>query len=368
MFNRRNIPFFPLRSSWTIFFVLSVILAHLFINNAYAQERHPQSNADTFNAYRILHVVLRGNNYADAREIVKLAKKSGFTAIQFMITRGISLEHAPWTPIPGAWSKAQLIDWVTYIRENGLEPIPEIKLLTHQDKYLAKKYPELLYNAFTYDPRLDFVYTLTFQLLDEIIDSIRPSIIHIGHDEAIGWNRAHTLKKLKTGEKPLPADLFLFDVLKLHSYLRSKDIEVWMWGDMLASPNEFPNMLANHLHGGMVGYGKKLRDQLPRDIVICDWHYFDKQEEFPFLERMQSEGFRVVAATWSNEQTIRNFARYALQHHAYGLMATTWYSIDSPKDGPLVDWIVRTSGRLFHDPSASDIEPQPVLDASGNPQ
>jgi hypothetical protein len=310
--------------------------------------------------FRVLHLVLRGNSPAVARDLVDTAKRSGYNAIQFMLTDGVTMVKSPWVPKPNAWTKKQLIDWVAYIRKSGLEAIPEVKLLTHQDKLLAKKHPNLLFNAVTYDPRKEDVYSLIFPFIDEIIESFSPKIIHIGHDEVVGWNKAHALKKLHAGETPLPAHLFIKDVSRLHSYLRKRGVEVWMWGDMLLDPEEFPDMLAEHLHGSMPGYGKVLRDQLPRDIVICDWHYFDRQSNFASLARMQAEGFRVIAATWKREGTIRNFARHAREQHAYGLMATTWYNMDSPEHGPLVQWIALTSARLFQDPSAIDISAAPT--------
>lgn len=318
--------------------------------------------------YRILHVVLRGNSLESAKALVDKAKDSGFNAIQFLLTDGVALDKAPWTPKKNAWSKAQLLDWVAHIRARGLEPILEVKLLTHQEKFLAAKYPELLYNAVSYDPRKEMVYDLVFPFLDEIISNINPKALHIGHDEVGGWNNNNARKVLKEGESYLPASMFLNDIKRLHAYLTKRGVNVWMWGDMLLTPEEFPGMLASHLHGGRPGYGKALRDQLPRDIVICDWHYSDQQREFPSLAKLQSEGFQVIAATWQAERTIRNFSRFALEHNAYGLMATTWYGPDNPKRVSLIEWIVRTSGILFQDPSAIGIEPQPVLDASENPQ
>jgi hypothetical protein len=56
---------------------------------------------------------------------------------------------------------------------------------------------------------------------------------------------------------------------------------------MLLSPAEFPGMLARHLHGAD-GY-VSIRANIPRDIVIVDWHYADKQADFrrrrPFSRR-----------------------------------------------------------------------------------
>ena len=330
---------------------LCILLLLFMLPGAQAQGKMQTSSNASPLQYRILHIVLRAPPMESARNLVDTAKASGYNAIQFMLTDGVMLDNAPWTPKKRAWSKAQLLDWVAYVRSRGLEVIPEVKLLTHQEFFFQPSHTELLFNAVTYDPRKEAVYTKVLPLLDEIILSIRPSAIHIGHDEVIGWNKAHARKMLKPGERPLPADLFLQDVLRIHSYLKSRGVATWMWGDMLLTSEEFPSMLARHLHGGMPGYGKALRDQLPRDIVICDWHYFDQQRDFPSMSVLQAEGFKVIGSTWHDETTTRNFARYARANRAFGMMASTWYHIHADK-ADLVDRIVRSSGRFFQDPDA----------------
>ncbi|MFZ0257665.1 MAG: hypothetical protein WAN46_18950, partial [Gammaproteobacteria bacterium] len=105
-------------------------------------------------------------------------------------------------------------------------------------------------------------------------------------------------------------------------------------------------MLAKHLHGTAPGYGKALRDKLPHDIVISDWHYFDNQKDFPSLTTMQKEGFRVIGVTWKKPKTIRNFSRYAAQHSAYGMMATTWFHVQR-QEWDVVNQIISESGSAF---------------------
>jgi len=312
----------------------------------------PAKSAAYVLPYRIVHFVLRGVSLETARGIVDTAKDSGFNAIQVTLSDGVVLEKSPWTPRKDAWSKAEFLTWVAYARSRGLEVIPEIQLLTHQEKFFQDNYPELMFNVVTYDPRKEGVYRLVFPFLDEIIAAIHPNIIHIGHDEAIGWNNVHAKKVLKPGEMSLPADLFLQDVLRIHGYLKSKGISMWMWGDMLLAPSEFTAMLDNHLHGVMLGYGKKMRDRLPKDIVITDWHYFDNQADYPSMDVMQREGFKVIGSTWKKEAAIRNFTRYAHDHNAYGMMATTWFHVQR-KDMDLVEWIIRTSGKVYQDTEAA---------------
>lgn len=301
---------------------------------------------------RVAHFVLRNVSLESARAMVDLAQNAGFNAIQVVLTDGVSFKHAPWKPLKNAWTKAEFISWMKYARSRGLEVIPEIKLLTHQEKFFQDQYPELMFNKSTYDPRNEKTFKVVFTFLNEIIEAIQPTAIHIGHDEVAGHNPHSAKKWLPPGEKMLPADLFLQNVTRLHTYLKQKGVDTWMWGDMLLSPHEFPGMQSIYLHGTSPGYGKALRNQVPKDIVICDWHYTGNQTDFTSLSTLQREGFRVIGATWKNQKTIRNFSRYAKAHNAYGMMATTWFHVQR-NETDLVNWIIRTSGLLFRNPDAA---------------
>lgn len=305
-----------------------------------------QRVSGTIEQVRSWHFVLRSVSLERAHWMVDRAHDADYNMIVVTVTDGVRLDHAPWRPLPDAWSKDELRTWVRYARSKGIAVVPEIKLLTHQQSFFQNHQPDLMFNAASYDPRQERTYKLVVQLLDEIITLIHPGAIHIGHDEVAGHN-VHSMKKLiRAGEQMLPADLFLKDTLYIYDYLKSRDVETWMWGDMLISPDEFPTMLAKHLHGTAPGYGKVLRDKLPRDIVICDWHYFDNQKDFPSLTVMQKEGFRVIGSTWKKPETIRNFNRYAAQHGAYGMMTTTWFHVQR-KEWDVMNRIIRESGSSF---------------------
>ena len=116
---------------------------------------------------------------------------------------------------------------------------------------------------------------------------------------------------------------------------------------MFLSSEEFPGMLSRHLHAKDKGYGRELREQLPRNIVICDWHYFDDQIDFPSLSAFQNDGFRVIGVTWKKESTIKNFSKYALENNAYGMMATLWFHVRK-KEFDKVDRILKLSGSFFN--------------------
>ena len=259
-------------------------------------------------------------------------------AIEFDSAKGITRKKAPWT-------KKELADVVQFARENGLEVVPEISLLTQQQRFLKNTYPHLMYNKSTYDPGKEETYQLVFSIIDELVNLIHPKALHIGHDEVAGFNSDSRAKWLGKSESVLPPELFLHDVKRLYTYLKDKGIETWMWGDMLLAPHEFPEMEQHHLHG-INGYAS-LRNKIPAEVVICDWHYFGKTTEFLSSLAFAMAGHRVLGATYINENIIRSFSRYVarMPKGGEGMIATVWAYVIRDKD--LAIRVINKSAEAF---------------------
>jgi hypothetical protein len=305
-------------------------------------------NIQTHAPIRAFHFALRHLSLSEGMQLVDTLKVAGFNTIQVMLTTGVQFKTSPWTTDVNPWSPSDFKQWVFYARKQGFLVVPEIKLLTHQEKHFFQgNEPTLMYEKDTYDPRNPIVYKKVFALLNELIDLIHPVAIHIGHDELTGWNQRISLKRLFSNKRVLPASLFLQDVQTLHDFLNSRGIETWMWGDMLVSASEFPDMNEMYLHGSIAsGYGEALRKKMPKDIVICDWHYQDKGLSFGSLKALQDEGFRVIGVSWKKDDNITSFSAYAAKHHAFGMMATSWYYL-SARHAKLIEHIISFSGRTF---------------------
>lgn len=332
-------------------YLLILIFGMQIVSQLGAQANENKFTINTPNdpPYRVLQFVLRSNVQSFAYDLIDTAKKSGYNAVMFTLVGDVKFKNAPWSTEENNWSKTELVKWVNYARSKGIDVIPGLNLLTHQEKFTQGRYPDLMFNKVTYDPRKEDIYKLIFPLIDEIIEAIHPVAIHIGHDEVKGH------RKLNSGESILPAELFVMDVLRIHGYLKSKNISTWMWGDMLLSPDEFPGINSKNMHGGITGYGKKVRDELPRDIVITDWQYFNEGDSFDTLSVMQKEGFRVIATTWNRFKSTRDFARFAKKNNSYGMMATTWGYFKSGYT-PEVENLIRSTGELFRNPNGAKIK------------
>lgn len=326
------------------------IISQLFVTqSSYASTIHISASREDRLPYRVMHFVLRAVSLESGFRIIDMAKANRFNTIIVTITDGARLDTAPWNPRQDAWSKEDLLLWLKYAKSHGLEVIPELKLLTHQEKFLQKNFPKLMYNSSTYDPRSTDVYShVVFPLIDELIALMSPRAIHIGHDEVAGYHAWKMGVNTVSTVAMLPADLYLRDVVVVNDYLNKKGVRAWIWGDMLISAEEFPGMKSEYLNGSAHGYGKYLRTKLPRNITICDWHYSGAQDNFPSTSTMIAEGFEVLGVTWKNIKTTKSFAGYASRAGARGMIATTWFHIQR-QEWDIVDRVIKESGKIFYE-------------------
>jgi N-acetyl-beta-hexosaminidase len=301
---------------------------------------------------RGLHIVLGTLKHNEpmlstvmVRHLIDQARQVHYNVLILQLANSVRLRSMARLVSEQTWTIDEFLDVVRYARENGLEVIPEIRLLTHQERLLRNVYPDMMYNKSTYDPRRQEVYGIVLPILDEVIDLIHPKAMHIGHDEIAGrFSVKKATKRLNPSDTMLPPELFLEDVKRLHAHLQKRRVETWMWGDMLLAPEEFPSMLERHLHGTH-GYAA-LRGRIPQDIVICDWHYFDSQPDFPSALAFMQRGHRVLGSTWTSEITTRNFSRYLARLGGEGMIATLWQEARRSDRG-FIERIIQTSGEAF---------------------
>jgi len=147
-------------------------------------------------------------------------------------------------------------------------------------------------------------------------------------------------------EDMLPAHLYLKDVTTVYNYLKKNNIDTWLWGDMLIGSSEFPSMFEKHLHGDIGDYGRVLREKIPREIVICDWHYFGGRYKYPSTQSFVNEGFKTLIAIWKHEKTTRRFVAFAKLGDTSGFIATTWWHVQKKEWQKVYD-ILKQSIEIF---------------------
>lgn len=356
-----------------------------------------------FKEFRGVHLFIPSEEKMDfAKRLIKyLISPMGYNTVILQVSGGMIYERHPkisesfahavqmrqhgWPVFPHNGiaegkpiTKAMLKEYIAYIRSFGIDVIPEVQSLAHV-QYLTHAYPEIseiaeeeieekvdtrvedmLPSRFwhhDYCPSNPRTYEILFDVIDEIIEVFEPKeYVHMGHDEVRSIGVCPKCKG-KT-----PAELFAYDVNKIHDYLAAKGLKMMMWADMLQPMPKYPT------HPAI--------DQIPRDIVLLDfiWYFhLDKDIE----ENLLAKDFQVLFGNLYSS----HFPRYENRIRREGIhggqisawVATNEYELQ--KEGKLYDffmtaqllWAESYSGnyRLLYDRMISAAMPQLREDLNG---
>lgn len=306
---------------------------------------------------RALHLTLRKST--GVRDPVKQTKKDvirtilqaherGFNILILRVSCAVQLKRTPKFASKWAYSIKDIKEFIAVAREQGMDVIPEVNLLTHQQLLMFFINKDLMLNEMTYDPNQPEVYKIVYPVLDEIIEIFQPKYIHIGHDEVFGIRNQNKLLNSNFPRKEMlkPED-YLADVLTIHEFLKKRGVGTMMWADMLLDPIVFGSEYDGASVNGYNGYAE-LINYIPKDIILCDWHYFGKGDDFPTYTYLQKKGFTVWGAVWKDPKIIKAFSAYVANHarKGEGMIGTTWWPFVI-QDKQTIDLILETSSKSF---------------------
>ncbi|MDP6353971.1 MAG: carbohydrate-binding family 9-like protein [Planctomycetota bacterium] len=253
------------------------------------------------------------------KRLVRTLAKLRYNTLFLEVNEKLQYERHPRIASPTALSKPEMRKLVKFCQGLGFEVIPQVQTFGHfsyalrHDAYRSlseNAVPHQRWGFWNYCPSNPKTYKLVFDLFEEVIEVFKPKRFHIGHDEI-------TFAPIGVCErcKGTPGhELFANEVLKLHAWLKKRELEVMMWGDHLLAE-----------HNGRPPYNTaKALDQMPRDIVICDWHYRG-DDDFPSVRFFKKQGFPVIACGWFNPVNVSNFTKAASEASAEGYCMTTWW-------------------------------------------
>lgn len=328
-------------------------------------------------AFRGVHLFIPSEAQMDfARRLIKyMISPMGYNTIIMQVSGGMVYERHPkisqafanaiemhkkglWPAFPHSGiaegkpiTKAQLKEFLEYIKGFGIDVIPEVQSLGHV-QYMTHAYPEiaeipekeekenvdtreedLLPSQFyrhSYCPSNERSYEILFDIIDEIIEVFEPrEFVHMGHDEV------REIGVCKICKHKDPAQLFAQDVTRIHDYLASKGLKMMMWADMIQPVTKYQTPPAI--------------DMIPKDIVMLDfiWYFhLSKDIEDNLLEK----DFRVLFGNLYSS----HFPRYESRIRKEGIeggqisawTATSEYEMQ--KEGKLYD-ILMTAQLLWAD-------------------
>ncbi len=265
--------------------------------------------------------------------------KEGVNVLVLEVDYGYQYKSHPELVEENALSAQDAAKLVAACKDAGVALIPQINCLGHQSwaertGALLRVYPEFdetpgkypgndgIYCR-SYCPRHPRVHAVLFDLMDELAEAFQAKAFHVGMDEVFLLGE-DDCPRCRGADKAL---LFANEVQVLHDHLADKGLTMWMWGDRFIDGESSG---IGKWEGSMNGTQGALA-LIPRDIVICDWHY-----EFapPTAGQFALAGFDVVSCPWRKQDPAigeaefmtwgHQYANEKVAQHLQGMLQTTW--------------------------------------------
>lgn len=286
-----------------------------------------------------IHILMTSKNKTkQLTEVVGDLAEMGINAIVAEINYGYEYTSHPELRSPNPIGKKQIRMLVAECRKNNIRLIPQFQCLGHQSwkastSPLLTKYPHFDESPGKY-PNNEGIYCrswcplhpevnpIIFDLMNELIKAFDADALHVGMDEVflIG---DESCPRCKGKDK---AKLFAKAVNDYHKHIVGKHkIEMLMWGDRL-------------IDTGKINYSKweasanntaRAVDLVPKDIIICDWHY-GRRDAYESIPMFLQKGFRVWPASWKNTEAAKALIDYSLTFNnpkMVGHLNTTWGAV-----------------------------------------
>ncbi len=331
--------------------IIFLVLIFLSFNVLHAQ--------DTLRNYPVRGFCIAAPRTAEVDRFVKFIREELVPArVNTLILRvdyNFQYKSRPELAEPGGLSLADVKKIVLACKEGSISVIPQINLLGHQSwagttNNLLRKYPQFdetphvkmpaeykwpnadsLYCK-SYCPLHPDVHGIVFPMVDEICEAFESTAFHAGLDEVfyIGDDKC---PRCKGKDK---AVLFAGEVRRIRDHLAGSNRKLWMWGDRL-------------LDGYTTGIGMweastngthPAIDLIPRDVVICDWHYERADKSAVYFAM---KGLDVLTCPWRNPalaikqsqdmQDFREESTAKTRSHLRGIVQTVWSSAGQFLDG-----------------------------------
>ncbi len=321
--------------------VLAPALLWLCVSGAWAAEPATTTVSRSAStrpaAWRGIHLLFRGAEEMPLleRAIAESLAPMGVNVVVFEINYGYRFRSHPELCSVGALSRDDVQRLVSVCRRHGIRLIPQFNCLGHQSWSkstlpLLAKYPELDETPQTpsdnrhiycrsWCPLHPRVNEIVFALMDELIDAFEADAFHVGMDEVflIASDQCPRCK----GKDP--ARLFAGAVNDYHRRLvGERKLTMLMWGDRLIDGKV---MKYGEWESSVNGTAPAI-DFIPKDIIICDWHY-EVRDDYPSVRYFQDKGFRVWPSSWHNPkaaEALMACAKRNATERMIGHLCTTW--------------------------------------------
>jgi Glycosyl hydrolase family 20, catalytic domain len=292
--------------------------------------------------WRGIHLGLHNDQQAGAliEQLPKLSKL-GVNVLVVEVNYAFDYQSHPEIRPDQFITKARARDLVTAARTQGINVIPQINCLGHQSwsrntGELLKHYPQFdetpgqfpdnkgIYCR-SWCPLNPEVNKVVFALIDELADAFEANAFHVGMDEVfiIGSEYCPRCKGQDS------AKLFAKAVNDLHAHVvDERKMEMLIWGDRLLDSKALGYSLWEAATNGT----PPAVDLIPKDIIVCDWHYGNKTT-YPSVPFLLDKGLRVWPSGWQPLEATEAFSAFSRQQknpRLIGYLCTTWGKVKVP--------------------------------------
>ena len=142
-----------------------------------------------------------------------------------------------------------------------------------------------------------------------------PPYFHIGCDEAHPPSCPACLKRPYS-------EVLVEHIRAMREAIVARGAKPMMWHDQLLEKGD-PRWTGFYAYG--TKETAKAAAELPRDIVICDWHYAEAKDDYPTLTYFKELGYPVLTCPWEDKGGILAQGRFAREHGLDGVLGTLWH-------------------------------------------
>ena len=226
----------------------------------------------------------------------------------------------------GVLTHLEIKELLKYADEHFVEVIPIFQTLGHYENILCQEeFIELadFPGAASLDVTNEKTYEFLETLLKEVFELFPSKYFHMGADESydVGFGNSKSLVE-QTSLAAVHANHYkrVYDICKKY------DKEVMMYGDIILSHPE-------------------ILEQIPKDIIIVDWHYFPRFK-YPSTKLFKEAGFNYIVSptVWNFNAAfpenflavpnIETFTREGINDGSIGMINSCWgdYGAESFKE------------------------------------
>lgn len=231
---------------------------------------------------------------------------------------------------------------VRVCKANSITVVPVTNVLAHQTgiwngwepKGMFRAYPDMeekfegeLHSTKCLCTRHPKVRPIVYDILSELMEAFETRDVHVGMDEV--WDIGKCPRC-----KGVPVEVLFAEYLNdLYGHIKKNGGMMWMWADRLIDGGLVPSVNA----GYETAFGDiyKAVDMIPRDIVMCDWHYYEEPYGHLAPSYWAMKGFNFIECPFNSvhgTDQLLYATRVVQSPRLLGTMLTTWCKLEAFMD------------------------------------